>query len=552
MPYDIWWQLAHGQWILEHRRLISSDLFTFTIAGEPYLDKYWFFECLAYGLYRMLGWNGIELLRFVLIFGCLLATGFSIRRQPIALLIVLSLPALILLELRMGPRGYWLGYWLYAPCLRLGERLKQPERAFWSAWSPLWLLQIAWVNLHGEFFWGLLIAAAYVAEGLWSERGVERWGHYAARQCGGFALMALCCLMNPFGWELLLGIYQEAQLVGLRPVSIEWQALWRYAAPLTWFAWLALAGATAATFVISRKSLSLARLALFLFFCALSLRSLRFVAPMALISIFAAMENGWSAREFYRSRDRQMNLFAGFTVCALLILLWAVGSNRYYHWQKELRRFGGGVITSELPVSAARMLREAGIEGNFLNPWDDGDYLIWNCWPKIKVAEDGRTAPFPPPLSQALAAIFRGDAAALERFEAQYPIDGAVVPWSYAALMRILADREDWAMIHIGPYATVWMRTASLERQNLSERIIPPDELQRFLVLDPEQAASEEAWLTYSTYVYRRANVFYALRRFDLVRRSADDLLARNPQDALGLRLDDALHRVENTPAEPQ
>ena len=75
--------------------------------------------------------------------------------------------------------------------------------------------------------------------------------------------------------------------------------------------------------------------------------------------------------------------------------------------------------TSELPVACSRMMREAGLRGNFLNEWHLGDYLIWHNHPQIKVVEDGRTAPFPPDLSRRLIRIFhQGDADALRSLEA--------------------------------------------------------------------------------------------------------------------------------------
>jgi len=53
--YDLWWHLAEGRWIVEHRALPTTDVFSYTAAGRPWLAYSWLAEVLFDGLARRFG-----------------------------------------------------------------------------------------------------------------------------------------------------------------------------------------------------------------------------------------------------------------------------------------------------------------------------------------------------------------------------------------------------------------------------------------------------------------------------------------------------------------
>jgi len=258
-------------------------------------------------------------------------------------------------------------------------------------------------------------------------------------------------------------------------------------------------------------------LALFVLFVGLSLRSIRFVGPLVLLGVFVAMENRSSqsrAAAGWGWRDRAVHL----VVSAVLVgMFWAICTDRLYHWQGELKRFGSGLLTSEMPTAASRFLRTEGLEGNFLTLWSDGDYLIWHNAGQIKVAEDGRTAPFPMHLSTRLRSLYGGDARALKQFETDYVVDGAVVPWYSSELHHLLSLTPGWRLLFIGPYSSVWMKEQSFVAQSSRQRLAELSRLERFLIVNEQTAFDEESWLSFAAALYRRARVFAAVGRIDLV-----------------------------------
>lgn len=543
VAYDIWWQLANGRLIVEGGQLVRADSFTFTITGAPYLDKYWLFEILVYLIHSAWGWTGLTALRALLVLGCAGSLLWSVRKEPRWLLLLAAIPALVLIDLRVGLRAYWLSFMIWPIYLRLAHQAFGSGSGGWRSFAPLWLAQVIWTNLHGELLWGPMICAVFAAE-----TGVRAWVRDGSistllRGAGGVCGAIAACLVNPFGLALPVGLVKETLLVGVDTTSSEWLGFPTFAQPLGWIAWAAFLALVGSSFIRGRQDLLWSRLALVMLFAVLSLRSIRFLGNLVLLGLFVAMEN--QAEKSPAQREPATGLrwprrLAHHLAIVLLIgLLWAICTDRFYRWQAELKRFGPGLLTSEMPVAASDFIRINHLEGNFLSLWSDADYLIWHNWPAIKVAEDGRTAPFPRQLSALLREVHRGDPEQLAAFEASYPVDGAVVAWHQLDLLRALSERDDWRLTFIGPYASVWVRQQSLVAQGAAGllRVSP----ERFLVTDADAAFREESWLSYPALLHRRLLVFAAIGRHDLARTTALAWQAHDPNDPALLELAEPL-----------
>src|SRR5439155_23130380 len=55
---DTYWQIAVGQWILDHNALPRVDTYSFTKAGEPWTSSSWLAQVLLAGSYDLAGWTG--------------------------------------------------------------------------------------------------------------------------------------------------------------------------------------------------------------------------------------------------------------------------------------------------------------------------------------------------------------------------------------------------------------------------------------------------------------------------------------------------------------
>src|SRR4051812_4434909 len=59
---DTYWHLAAGRWMLDHRQILTSDVFSYTYAGKPWHAHEWLAEVMMALAYRTGGWSGIVLL----------------------------------------------------------------------------------------------------------------------------------------------------------------------------------------------------------------------------------------------------------------------------------------------------------------------------------------------------------------------------------------------------------------------------------------------------------------------------------------------------------
>src|SRR5882724_13408502 len=56
---DVWWHLRTGEWIVEHRAVPSTDPFSISGRGRPYVAYSWLYEVLLFAGYHAFGHWGL-------------------------------------------------------------------------------------------------------------------------------------------------------------------------------------------------------------------------------------------------------------------------------------------------------------------------------------------------------------------------------------------------------------------------------------------------------------------------------------------------------------
>src|SRR5688572_14197312 len=92
---DTYWQIAVGQWILDHHAMPRVDIYAFTKAGEPWTSSSWLSQVLYATSYNLAGWTG----PVVLAASCIAATFALLthilgRRIPAAYAVAIAIAAL--------------------------------------------------------------------------------------------------------------------------------------------------------------------------------------------------------------------------------------------------------------------------------------------------------------------------------------------------------------------------------------------------------------------------------------------------------------------------
>jgi hypothetical protein len=214
---DLTYQLRAGADILAGRGIPAVDTWTFTAAGEPWLDQQWGAQAILAAIYAVSGWNGLAIFRAALVglyAGLLLlaihrrAPGSSGRGSAI-----LVIAAFLVTTPALGLRPQLLGMVCFAAVLVLLAGRREHPRIAWLV--PV--IAITWANLHGSF-----ILAPVLVGFAWLEDIAERSPRAARTSLLGVVTTA-ATLITPFGldaWRYAAGLAGNPDVRGR---ITEWQ-----------------------------------------------------------------------------------------------------------------------------------------------------------------------------------------------------------------------------------------------------------------------------------------------------------------------------------------
>ena len=237
---DLAYQLRAGASILGGAGIPAVDTWTYTVAGEPWLDQQWGAQVLLGAAFQVGGWTGLAILRAALVattFGLVQATlrSMGCAARPAALL---ALGSFAIAAPALAPRPQLFAIVLFAAAtFVVADRRAHPRR--------LWLLPVftaLWANLHGSFPLVLVI----VGLGWLAELIRRRLEHEALRRLPkgvqppppagagsrllgstGIALIgavtAVATLANPFGVEAWQYVVRLASNPAVSSQVSEWR-----------------------------------------------------------------------------------------------------------------------------------------------------------------------------------------------------------------------------------------------------------------------------------------------------------------------------------------
>lgn len=155
---DLAYALRAGSEMLDGGGIPRADTYTFTVAGQPWLDQQWGAQLVLAAWWRLLGWPGLLLLRSLLIAAAWAALVAAIRQRAPGLgaraTAVLVLAAFVVTAPAMALRAQLLAILLFCLVLALLAGRRRHGRLVWTV--PV--LVAAWANVHGSFVLGPVLA----------------------------------------------------------------------------------------------------------------------------------------------------------------------------------------------------------------------------------------------------------------------------------------------------------------------------------------------------------------------------------------------------------
>lgn len=380
---DVWWHIKVGETILATHRWPTTDPYSFTASGQPWIAYEWLGEVLLAISHRTGGVVGIDIL--------LITTGSAIVIALYALASISSgnskaafLASAILLLLAgvsLSARPQMLGYLFLILTLILLERFRQGKR------NSIWFLpplMLVWVNTHGSWIVGMGAILVYWAGGLVEFRlgDVEAKKWPADERCKIAFSFLLCLLMlpiTPYGTQLAISPFEYAFSLPLNAKFIEeWQAMPFNVA--TGQIFLALLLGLFVAQILLRITWRFHDLVLYLFGMVMSCLHVRFL--LVFVPFFApvlAMILGRWMSGYDRKKDKFLINFA----------LMACLAGAVIHYSPS-RAALDQRVADQFPVGAVGYLSEHPIPGPTFNNYGFGGYFIWSLGPEHKVFIDGR------------------------------------------------------------------------------------------------------------------------------------------------------------------
>ena len=379
---DMWWHLKMGEIVFTTHTIPVTDIFSYTTNHHSWIPHEWLSQTIIFLAYKLGGYSGMML------WLCLTTTVLFIAGYVLCSLysgnakvgFVGALVVFVFATVGVSIRPQLIGYLLLIVELLLIHLGRSRSPRWIRCLPPLFAL---WVNCHGSFFLGLVVAGVFLFSSFFQFRMgslvSECWSPALRKTFIIAMVLSVAALfLNPVGLKLVLYPLDTLihQPIGLSAVQ-EWQPL-----KLSSARGILLMAVLACSFmlVIARKSElhfdELILLAMGIWLAGSHDRML-FVFGILAAPIFSRMlSTSW---EGYNAASDRVLPNAVMIGLALLVVFWAFPSKQNLARQAE----------ANSPVKAVEFIKARNLQGPMLNDYGDGGYLIW-AMPEHPVFIDGR------------------------------------------------------------------------------------------------------------------------------------------------------------------
>lgn len=454
---DLWWLLKTGERIVATRSVPTTDPFSWTAPGAPWVNHAWGFALALYGLERLAGPTGLLALTVAFALATFGVMAWTLRREGVPV----GWAAAVVALAAVATRGSWAPRPQVATYLALAVlwalladyRAGRGDRLLWLV--PLTAL---WANLHGGVVAGLgilgLVTLGTAVERLFpgGERSVARPGRLGAVWLGCLA----ASLLNPFHLRALAFALEVAGDRAAKDFILEWSSPVFHRPELRPFeVWLL---GVLLLLPAARRPVRLAELGLVLALVHLALDAIR-NTPLFVI-LLAPLAGRLATDAGLRLRQAPGTTGAGWPWrAAALGTLAALG---LAGWGRDLPPVlgpllrPGGRATLVFPAAAADFLVTQPWPDRLYNDYGWGGYLIWRLYPRYRVFLDGRIAVYPPDVRRDFLTINNAEPGwreVLDRWEV-----AVVLVRRGTALATLLREAAGWQLAYQDDRAVVFRR----------------------------------------------------------------------------------------------
>ncbi len=489
---DTWWHLRSGQYVVENRMVPTTDPFSHTRAGQPWIDHGWLAQVFWYSLYALGGWPGLSLglaalvtLTFWLVWQ---VTPGNLYIRAFVLVLGAITSAVIWVA-----RPQMVSFLLAGLILFLLEKYKREGR-FWIYALPL--VTLLWVNIHGGYAIAFMLLGAYVVGETFNrltghdEDPVLSWRQIGVLLVIGVISFAVV-VINPHGWQMWLYPFRTVGIGALRDFIQEWRSP-DFHLPFTW-PFIAMLLLTLAALGRSTRRADWTDLGLVGLWSFASLFAARNIGLYGLLTIPALARYADAVWGKYLPGGgerslRELKGTEGTKGTEEIIEPPSVPSGSFSSFsrrQSSMTRLNwvllGLVVVAalvkigvalapqaaikaeeeSLPAKAVEFIQKNNPSGPLFNSYNWGGYLIFKLWPDYPVYIDGRTDLY----DDAFIRRYLNVATGGEGWQQTLDEDGInlVLIESDSTLAKFLRGSSAWEEIYQDDLAVVFVRKMSIQ-----------------------------------------------------------------------------------------
>jgi hypothetical protein len=444
---DTFWHWAMGNWMLDHHRVMTHDIYSYTVHGHSWITPEWGYGVLLAETVRLIGPVAFWLLSAGLASLTVLAVAGRSRLVGAGWTWtgLLCVETGVALTLSLDDRPQMVSYFFLALLLLLLSLARRQRR--WLYVIPV--LFVLWANMHGSFPLGLGILALEVMAAVMTIRvgRVTVPDPLPARAAGGtLVASAVATLINPFGprvYGSALGVTFNSSI---RQLIEEWQSPDFHNLAILAVVVLPLI-ITVAYLAFSQADLPGIEFVLAAFLLVSTLQAVRFVPYFAI---------AWCALAARCSPLKQERIRSTLLVWPLMAVL-GLSLIQGPFWP-------AGTPAASVPVKAVHYLEHR--PGRVFSTYLWNDYLDYVG---IPVFVDGRTELYTsgPVLRQYLAVndLSSPPDPILRSYDVRY------VLWpTSSGLSYYLSEDKNWRVVWKSKQATVFQYDGATTRQQLSPK----------------------------------------------------------------------------------
>jgi hypothetical protein len=380
---DLWGHIKFGQDLWVSGKIPEFDIYSYTVFGREWINHEWLSELVMYGVYVLMGSPGLLILKLMAgITALFIMTRITLHRtfNPIAFSLCMTLSAAI-----MSP-GFMIrpqlitflfaAYFLYV----FHMYLERNRNLLWS----LPVIMIIWVNSHGGFLIGAgLFPSVIICEIVNCLLKGKALKHIYPMLLW-LVVTELSILLNPYGVNLLFFLHDSLSVS--REIS-EWSSISIF--DYSYFRFKIMMILVFVSLFIRARENRYWEIGIIIIALIYSLKYERhtpvfavFAAPFICEKISAL---AGTAKIYKKMLSMQLKvLLIILTVCLIGYQVYDT-SNKYIK-----SKFNIIVDPGIYPIYAVKFLKDNGIKGNIMLPFEWGEYAIWKLYPDCKVSIDGR------------------------------------------------------------------------------------------------------------------------------------------------------------------